>query len=324
LNKGSVFLYKKIKILIVLFSLILLITGCSNDLPGTDSNIEDTEMISGTLLGNINNANIPLSNRQSLINDTVVTTDNNGSFTLSSNSASNSTQNVSTLSNSNEITIETQGFNKYYDSNWYEGKEARLIPYLVVAEVNHQTPATYQHAFKYLLSNSYNNTDYPNDGITFYHQKSNLTYELRYRETDRGYKDFANKKEDWSTIENIATGKWVYEGTIEGNEVSGQFIVDMPEELIQVNPKIISYELNETVIRVYYDINHTVDKAYIRTDDTFYEIPDPNSSVDYIDIPYEELNIDKSTTEPINIYIQPANVNNLQFGYEIKSKGVIL
>ena len=65
LNKGSVFLYKKIKILIVLFSLILLITGCSNDLPGTDSNIEDTEMISGTLLGNINNANIPLSNRQS-------------------------------------------------------------------------------------------------------------------------------------------------------------------------------------------------------------------------------------------------------------------
>jgi hypothetical protein len=43
--------------------------------------------------------------------------------------------------------------------------------------------------------------------------------------------------------------------------------------------------------------------------------------VDHIDIPYEELNIDKSTTEPINIYIQTVNVNKLQFGYEIKSEG---
>ena len=279
--------------LILLLSFILLVslglTACDSGIMDDNRGTGNNDLTSGVILGELSNSSVPIAEREVKINDSLVTTDNEGGFQVDLGSG---TEGVSLASNNEKIIIEVPGFNRYVDYNWYEGKEARLSPYLTVVKVEPAYPVTYQHAFIYHLPRDYNPESYPGDYMTFNHKGTDLEYDLVYGEMEWGNKRFNNREDEWTPLDDIYTGEWEFNGRIEGEVVSGEFVVEPPEGLVENSPEIIDYELLETSITVNFNIPHAVDRAWIRTRDVFHQISDTDLDKESVNISYNDLNIE--------------------------------
>lgn len=308
---------EKFKLTLLMFLILLVslsLSACDSGSINDNGSTVNDNLTSGFILGKLDNLSAPISQREVKINNSLVTTNNKGKFQINLNTNTE----MSSLSNNNKIIIELPGFNRYVDYNWYEGKKASLIPYLGVVKVEPVSPATYQHVFQYYLPREYNAKGYPEDFMKFKHKDKNLEYDLVYNEKGNMFK---NKEDNWTPLNDIYTGKWEFNGIIEGESVSGEFIVDPPKGLVENSPEIIDYELFKSSITVNFNIPHSVDRAWIRTSDIFHQIPESSLDNESINISYKDLNINPNENKTIYLFIQTGNIGKMEFGLQIKSIG---
>lgn len=294
--------------LLMIIMVLLIMAGCINN-----KSDPQLQIVQGKVeTKGLTSTNIALKNQNLLINGIPTTTDGTGSFqvTMSDENFNLQSQEI------NQVTIEVTGFNIYKTYNWVNGNSVYLRPYLSIVK---NAGVYFQHCFSYLLDSNYEVNE--NDYVKFSHE-SGLEYELKYEEKVWGEKLYNNV--NWASLNEIKQGKWELEAYIEGEEIRKSFVVNIDSDLIDDEPRILEHKLNESSISIKYEIPGDLDRVYIRCEDypysscVLFEIP--NLTNNSIEIPLDELGINKVASNSYRLFIQTVKKNGLQCGYQILSE----